>query len=393
MYMWERFDVGEIREDFAHIRALGLQAVRFFLTWERFQPQPDALDPGSLRALDGVMDAAADAGLRAMPTFFTGHMSGVNWLPHWALDPGRPHGRFRTYSGGGERPYGIADFYTGALLEAQRLQVREIGGRYRGHPALYAWDLGNEFSNMREPQSPAQGAAWSAALAHDLLETSGAPVTAGTHGEDLTRDRNIRPSSLCAPFAFATMHGYSVYSAFARGRLDAEVVPFLCQTMQSCAGKPVLFTEFGNPTCPPGTVSPYDRVPLPGEAAPAPGTLPANAAPFACLDEDEMAEYGYGVLDRLQNRGALGAFWWCWADYTGAVTRMAPFDRAPHELTFGIVRGDGSEKPVAHMLARFAREARAVLAPPPPIVEEDTYYASLPQGVEPLYREYVRTHA
>ena len=49
------------------------------------------------------------------------------------------------------------------------------------------------------------------------------------------------------------MHGYPVYSAFARGRIDPDVVPFLAQLMQSFSGKPVLFSELGNPACPPGT--------------------------------------------------------------------------------------------------------------------------------------------
>ena len=372
MYMWQRFDLGEIREDLARMRELGLQAVRFFLSWEAFQPQADLIDRAALGRLDGLLDAVAGAGLRAIPTFFTGHMSGVNWLPEWTLDSAMPHGRFRTYCAGAERPYGIGDMYVGPLLVAQRLQVRTVGERCRDHPAIYAWDLGNEFSNLREPRTPADAAQWSETLAHDLLETSGIACSAGTHGEDITFDRNIRPSSLCRPFAFATMHGYSVYSAFARGRLDSGVVPFLCRVMQSCAGTPVLFGEFGNPTCPPGAVRP-------------------GASSFACLSEDEMAVYGYAVLDALQRQGALGGLWWCWADYAGEITDLAPFDRAPHELTFGIVRGDGSEKPVARMLARFAREERGVTALPPPILDEPTYFAGLPGAVESAYRAYLET--
>jgi endo-1,4-beta-mannosidase len=111
MYMWERFDLDEIREDATRIRALGLDVVRFFLSWEAFQPAPDRMDPDLLDRLVAVMDAFADAGLRAMPTLFTGHMSGVNWLPVWALDPATPHGRFRTIASGAESPYGVGVIY------------------------------------------------------------------------------------------------------------------------------------------------------------------------------------------------------------------------------------------------------------------------------------------
>ena len=392
MYMWERFDLGEIREDFARIRGLGMHVVRFFLSWERFQPEPSRIDRTALQHLDGVMNALADAGLLAMPTFFTGHMSGVNWLPAWTLDPAMPHGRFRTYAQGRESPFGIGNFYTGELLCAQRTHVRSVGERYRGHPALYLWDLGNEFSNLREPDSPQQAAAWSATLTADLLESSNIGVTAGTHGEDITRERHIRPSTLCAPFACATMHGYPVYSAFARNRTDADVVPFLSQLMQSCAHLPVLFSEFGNPGCPPGTVSPYDRVPLPGEPLRATADLPIGAAPYACLTDDEMPAYARAVLERLHRAGALGAFWWCWADYAPALAAEPPFDRAPHEMRFGIVDADGQEKPIAATLAQFANESRQVLPAPPPIVDERDFFTRLPTVLDDLYRDYCNQH-
>src|SRR5579862_1062981 len=155
MYMWERFDLGELREDFAHIRTLGLDVVRFFLMWDDFQPEATRMDEQMMRRFDSVMDAIADAGLKAMPTFFTGHMSGVNFLPEWVLDPARPPGRFRTFGRGiRELGHSAGNFYVNPLLEALRLHVRAIGVRARGHEALYLWDLGNEFSNLRAADSP-----------------------------------------------------------------------------------------------------------------------------------------------------------------------------------------------------------------------------------------------
>lgn len=391
MYMWERFDLGEIREDFARIRSLGLSVVRFFIMWDDFQPESGRMDPAMLARFDSVMTALADAKLQGMPTFFTGHMSGVNYLPEWALDRSRPHGRFRTFTRGmRELPWGCGDFYSGPLLDAARLHVRAVGERCRGHEALYMWDLGNEFSNLRSANSPRESAHWSKQLTDDLFEVSGAPTSAGNHGEDLTEDRGIRPSSFCTPFPCAVMHGYSVYSHFARSRTDPEVVPFLCQLMQSMSGKAVLFNEFGNPTCPPGTVSPYDRVPLPGEPAPNAKELPPNAAPYACLTEEEMATYCTQVLDRLQRRGALGAFWWNWSDYAAELDNTPPFDQAKHELSFGIIRSDGSDKPVAAALKRFAQENRPVLPPPEPIVRENDWYANVNQAYQKAkYEEYL----
>ncbi len=391
MYMWERFDAGEIREDLARIRSLGLSVVRFFIMWDDFQPQAGEMDQTMLRHFDAFMDAVADAGLQAMPAFFTGHMSGVNYVPEWALDQARPHGRFRTFGRGlREYPWGAGDFYSGPLLDACSLHVRAVGERARGHAGLYMWDLGNEFSNVRSADSPQEASGWSQRLTEDLLEVSGIACTAGNHSEDMTDDRGIRPSSFCKPFACAVMHGYSVYSDFARSRTDPEVVPFLCQLWQSMSGKPVLFNEFGNPTCPPNTVSPYDREPLPGDPVADTSKLPPNAAPYACLTEDEMATYCREVLDRLQQRGALGAFWWNWADYVKALADTPPFDRAKHEMTFGIVRSNGSFKPLADTLKRFAQESRTVAPLPAPIVAEQEWYGNMDKAYHAsLFQRYL----
>jgi endo-1,4-beta-mannosidase len=373
MYMWQQFDLNEIGEDMVRIKALGLDVVRFFLMWEAFQPEHNAIDAAALRRFDAVMDLIAKTGLQAMPTLFCGHMSGVNWLPRWALEPQTSQGRFRTISRNAVVDRSIGDFYANPeLLQAQVLFARRVGERVREHPALFAWDLGNEFSNLREPARPQDAADWSLRLSDTLLDASGGGVTGGMHGEDLDRDRNIRPSSIALPWAFPTMHGYSVYSAFARDRLDTNVVPFLCQLQASFSGKAVLFSELGNPQCPPES----DRV---------------NG--FACLDETEMALYGRGAIDRLHARGALGAFWWCWVDYDPALAQRPPFDRAPHELRFGVVRGDGTEKPVAQMLSQLAAEGREVVPPPAPIADEGEHYAGLPESILLEYRHYCEHHA
>lgn len=374
MYMWKRFDLDEIGEDMARIAALGLDVVRFFLMWDAFQPQHNAMDAGALSNFDAMMERIAEAGLRAMPTLFCGHMSGVNWLPAWTLERETRHGRFRTIASGTVVDRAIGDFYADPdLLSAQVFFARRVGERMRDHPALFAWDLGNEFSNLRRPATPSDAAQWSARLTDALLETSGVGASGGMHGEDFSEDRRLRPSTIARPWTFATMHGYSVYSAFARDRLDTNVVPFLCQLQQSFSGKAVLFTELGNPECPPG----QNRV-----------------DGFACLDENELALYAQGAIDRLHARGALGAFWWCWADYDPALATLPPFDRAPHELRFGVVRSDGTPKPVAQTLALFAREARAIVDPPPPsIADEAEHYAGLPESIEREYRAYCDTHA
>ena len=97
---WSMFDAGEVAEDFGRIAAAGMDSVRFFLLWEDFQPEPATVNPKMLARLTQVADVAAAAGLTIMPTLFTGHMSGVDWIPAWALGGTDRDERFRVVSGG-----------------------------------------------------------------------------------------------------------------------------------------------------------------------------------------------------------------------------------------------------------------------------------------------------
>jgi hypothetical protein len=385
--MWRRFDAGEIREDFARIAGLGLDTVRFFARWDDFQPRADAVDPSMLDRLATVVDAAAAAGLQTIPTLFTGHVGGDAWVPAWAYEP--------------KTPRRVGNIYAGRLLDAQLFFAREVGTRLREHPAVRAWDIGHAFSDVRAPARgkistgdhgsvPAaerEVAEWSRRLTAELAGSSALPVTAGTHSGDLENDREIRLGSLCAPFAFASMQGSSVVSRFARNRLDPEVVPFLAMLAAAFSFKPVFVTGFGNPTCPPEKFSALERFPFPGERTEL--TISPDDTVFAtypCSSEHENAAYCTAVLERLHADGRLGALWWCWADYDEHVHDEPPFDRAPHERTYGIVRSDGSEKPVAAALAAFAAQRRSVVkANDMPMISSTYFYRTLPTSAKTLY--------
>src|SRR5919201_188401 len=81
MYWWKDFDRAEVEAEFGEIAALKLQVARIFLFWEDFQPAPDQVSDRALGDLGTVLDVARETGIKVMPTFFTGHMSGINWWP------------------------------------------------------------------------------------------------------------------------------------------------------------------------------------------------------------------------------------------------------------------------------------------------------------------------
>jgi hypothetical protein len=373
MAMWRLFDAGEIREDFARIAELGLDSVRFFVRWDELQPDPKRVDAAMLERLETLLSLAAATGLRALPSL-CGTLEGVPFMPAWARE--------------------FDDLYTGPLLEAQLVIAQAIAERLRAHPALLAWDIAHAFTDVRPPRHGKMStgdhgsvpiaerdvAAWSKRI-NAVLKPAGIATTAGAVDTDITTETNVRMGSLCTPFAFASMQGSSVSAGFARNRLDPEVLPFLAMVTAAFSFKPVLITALGNPTCPAGKFSPYERFALPGEP-PHWSISPEDTtfATYPCLSEDENAAYATAVLERLHADGRLGAYWWCWSDYDEEV------HPGTHERTCGIIRRDGSEKPVARAIAAFAREPRAVVKPAEmPMISSTYYYRTLPVSTRTLY--------
>ena len=251
MAWWSRFDRDEVRRDVARVAAAGMDSVRLFLLWEAFQPSPDRVDHEVLARLVEVADIADAAGVRIMPTLCTGHMSGVNWIPGWALGGSHRDRRFRVVSGGRVVADGLRDWFTdGDIGRAQALLAHEAAAALAGHPALWAWDLGNEHSNCVVPPDRERARRWLGQMTAAIRSADPAAlVTIGLHMEDLEQDRRLGPREAAEVCDLLTMHGYPIYATWADGPLDPHLVPFLaCITRWLGGGADVLFSEFGLPT-------------------------------------------------------------------------------------------------------------------------------------------------
>lgn len=340
MNWWSSFDAREVADDFARIATAGLDSVRVFLTWEDFQPAPDRIDGAMLDRLVDVADAAAGAEVALVPTLFTGHMSGVNWIPEWALGGSDGDDRFRVVSRGAVVEAGLRNWYVDPLVEeAQCLLAREVAATLAGHPAIWAWDLGNENSNCVRPPTNSSGRAWLTRLATAIRDADGRTlITAGMHMEDLEEDRRLGPRDSSESCDFLSMHGYPIYAQWAAGPTDVRLLPFLARlTRWLGEGRDVLFTEFGLPT--------YGRGDRSDQSA-------------LLVDEDSAAGYTASALEALRRAGCIGAMLWCYSDYDPALWGSPPFDLAPHERTFGLWRADGSPKASVSAVAAFVGAAR-----------------------------------
>ncbi|HEY2666248.1 MAG TPA: cellulase family glycosylhydrolase [Actinomycetota bacterium] len=350
---WLRpYDPALTRRHFRRAAAAGFDSVRVFLPWEDAQPAAGTIDPTVLADLVDVANAAGEAGVELIVTLFTGHMSGVNWIPAWATGAGwgtsgrgtSGDRRFRVVSGGRVQPdeSGLRNWYTDPeVTAAQERLAGAAAGALGGHPAIWAWDLGNENSNCTVPPDRLAGEAWLERMTGAIRAADpGRPITIGTHMEDLEEDRGIGPAEAARHCDFVCMHGYPIYAGWAQGPTDDHLLPFLAQVTRWLAGgADVLFEEFGLPTAP-DTLTP--EPPLVSEAA--------------------AAAYTARSLDALREAGCTGALLWCFSDYDEALYRLPPLDLATHERSFGLWRAGGSPKPALDEVAR--RVGTEVLAPP-----------------------------
>ncbi len=380
MYWWQRFDPLEVRSDFSRIRAAGFDTVRIFLLWEDFQPSPTSISRKALTDLVFVADTAASEPLSLIVTLFTGHMSGVNWIPHWALESksNASEERFRIVADGRvirARPRNW--YHDEEILTAQSQLAREVAGTLHDHPALWAWDLGNENSNCLVPPTSESGSKWLRRITTEIRSQDSRPITIGLHMEDLEEDRRIGPKEAGTVTDFLCMHGYPIYTSLSRSSEDELLLPFLGMVTQWLSGQDVLFEEFGAPT-------------IPSDAK---NAREARDSRFTFLTEGQAASYTFNALNALSSFGFLGAFLWCYADYAEALWQEPPLDQALHERYFGLWRSDGSPKPAVRAIKQFSErmpdKIKSDLSWVDMVPEE--FYLAPKENLRRLYQKFLKS--
>jgi endo-1,4-beta-mannosidase len=375
MYMWRELDLGEVREEMAQIASIGFEVVRIFALTQDFLPRALTVDEKMIARLVDVVQAAKDAGLKVVPTLIVINMSGQLWWPDWMLD-------------GAGRPGDL--FSDPVILKSQTLLAESCARALAGNDAIRAFDLANEIDDAQRPRSRDAAREWASVLGDSIRRASpGTSIRIGAHLPSLSTTNNIRVDDLAAITDEDAMHAYPLYSDVARSFLDPELVPFSCALTSALTGKrrPTLMQEFG--LCTVAAGSPAQTITDDFLGTPRSQYL---------ATEDEAAKYYDQVLERLANTGAAGAYAWCYADYDPLLFDRPPFTTAVRERTFGLVRADGSEKPVMDVFRRFrkrrdagelgtvqsASAIRAVLD-----VTADEYYRSPGTHFERLYNRWL----
>lgn len=393
MYWWSNFDADEVREEFDVIASIGMRVVRLFLLWDDWMPTSDQVDAQRMRDFKVVCDIAAERGLQLDVTFFTGHMSGPNWSPRWLLSTDTPpvspyFGYVRQVLSDGQIvPNGGYRnmFHDTEALNAERLLLKTVVGEFKNHPAIWMWNLGNEPDLFAHPHTAADGKAWVKEM-RDLILTvdPSHKVTCGLHADSVMNDNGLRIHDVFGEADLAVMHGYPMYSHVARHNLDPDFVPFLCALTTALSGKPCLAEEWGGCTAPLGHDSEV------WEWTSYQGT---HRKQFMA-GENAFADYVGEVLPKLVEVGSPGAMLWCYADYVESLWDRPPCDEhgAKHERHFGLVRPDGSLKPHAEVIRKFAATQPIAQTPSRTVtldVTPEEYYANPSGSAERLYKAYI----
>lgn len=311
--MWHDYDGDVVRQELAQLRELGLGVTRSFLFWPDFMPTPDALDPVLCDRLDDFLDAHTETGMRTIPSFIVGHMSGQNWDPVWRE--------------------GRDVFADPWFLERQAWYVSEVVRRTHDHPAIAAWLLSNEIPIYGDPVHRGIGTLDAAAVTNWVKTLTEAIRAAGGHqpispgdgvwGIEVTgADNGFRVRNLEPWCDFFGPHVYRMETDAVRQMLGAA---FVCELARW--GKPVVMEEFG-------VTSDY-------------------------VDDTHAAHYYRHLLHHTLIAGATGWLAWNNCDYDHLRT-VDPYRHHPHEMHFGIIDADGRPKAQALELARFAATVEAL---------------------------------
>jgi endo-1,4-beta-mannosidase len=377
MFWWKDFDQKEVEDEFQIIKELNLDVVRIFLLWEDFQPKIDKIDEKSVKNLGKVLDIANDLDLKVIPTFFIGHMSGINWLPEWALD-NKPHERFSTYSNGKILDLRAKDIYEDEeMLKAEKLLINSITAEFRDSPVIFAWDISNEIDNVRVPKTPEAGKRWVKLIYETIKENDNRPVTFGIHQEDIDRDKHFRVQDVAQFNDFLCMHAYSVYADWAENPLDPYVVPFACLLTKALGKKEVLMEEFGMPI-------------VKGETKRVESYTGKEKAWHYLINEEEAAKWLEETLKLLYEFGVLGALYWNFSDYHESLWDKPPFDKEIHERFFGLLRSDGSFKPTALVIKNFKEKMKNLKRREVFIEVPENYYENPKENLVKLYRKFLK---
>ncbi len=293
--MWRDWDENSIREDIELMKRLGIRAVRLFIKNEDFANEYGEVHPQALEKLKKVLDALSEHEIVGFVTLLVGHMSGKNWRIPWLA---------------------FEDIYKSHAVEKTMRFIEGVVKEFKEHTAVAGWILSNELSLVKRAESREEALA--------LLRAFSQAV------KSIDRDHAVSSGDVPDSFMQETpnVRSYVDYIGPHLYLYDTDLVRHgytygaMLELFSNSGDVPVVLEEFGFST--------------------------------HQFSEESQAAFLNEILYTTLAHSASGAFIWCFSDF--AHESDPPYEWRPLELGFGIVRRDGSLKPAAEVVKRFANE-------------------------------------
>ena len=337
LHMWKHWSEEVVDRDFAAMAAHGMNTVRVFPLWEDFQPvkwdfgfrgshdelvmpsgkplpksgpEHYGLDPVMLSRFRCLADLAEKHGLKVIVGLLTGWMSGGFFAPP---------------------AVGSANVFTDPeALKLETLFLRGFVEAMKDHPAIIAWEPGNECNCMSLAENAATSWNWLNMVASTVrLSDPSRPVYAGMHGCSNLRMRPWNLFVLGELMDALTTHPYPKFTPCC-GRSALNTIPAIfhatAETLyySGASGRPAFIEEIG---------------------AFGPGYL----------DAERTEAYLHAVLWSAYAHGLPGVLWWCAFAFDKCAT-VHPYRAIAMERDLGALSAERVPAGAAKAMARFQKE-------------------------------------
>lgn len=329
VYMWRNWDGAQVERDFAKLADCGMKVLRVFPLWPDFQPltadyggrqtfrgysqaggplqNEDAVDEEMMGRFRFMCDVAQRKGLHLVVGLITGWMSGRAFVPP-AL----------------ERRAALSD------PEAIRWEVRFVRHFVRemkDHPAIAAWDLGNE-CNCLGGGGDAGFWCWMHQIASEIrVNDPTRPVVSGMHGCSSQANACGSLRQQGELMDVLTTHPYPLWTP------GCNAEPF--DTIRNGCHAACETTLYAN---------------LSGKTA---FVEEAGSMGPQIVSEERAAASMRMSLYSCWAAGIPGYLWWCAFDQNRL--SFAPYDWTAIERQLGLFKADGTPKPTAVAMSDFAK--------------------------------------
>jgi len=345
--MWREWRPDVVERDFRILSEAGLQVLRVFPLWSDFQPitqlyggMGDRVEirhgeeslPETEAGRAGVSTAmmrrfaeftqlAARYDLKLIVGLLTGWMSGRLFVPP-ALE-----GR------------NVLTDPVALLWETRFVQY--FTRQFKTDPAIAAWDLGNECNCMARVPGHEAAWAWTAVIVNAIRAVDpDRPIVSGMHSLTPTGEWRMQDQGELTDVL--TTHPYPVFTP----HCNQDPVNTL-RTQLHATAESLFYADLGGKPC----------------FAEELGTLGPMVA-----SETIAADFIRAGLFSLWAHDLRGLLWWCASDQTELTD--APYDWYAMERELGLLRTDGTPKPVLAEFGKFRAFVDGLPQPLPPRVKE-----------------------